>query len=96
MIGGKVEEQMGSFGFEQGHALVWTKTPVERHPLYAQREALAARIGATRADWMMRTRQFNLFPNLQLAVQRGPADARDPPAQREPDRDDELLHRAGG
>ena len=65
--GGKVEEQMGSFGFEQGHALVWTKTPVERHPLYAQREALAARIGATRADWMMRTRQFNLFPNLQVA-----------------------------
>ncbi len=65
--GRQVEEQMGSFGFDQGHALVWTKTPIERHPLYPGREALAQRVGAVRADWMMRTRQFNLFPNLQLA-----------------------------
>ena len=65
--GRQVEERMGSFGFEQGHALVWTQTPVQRHPLYAGREALARRVGAVRADWMMRTRQFNLFPNLQLA-----------------------------
>ncbi|HPU50831.1 MAG TPA: SRPBCC family protein [Burkholderiaceae bacterium] len=65
--GRQVEEAMGSFGFAQGHALVWTRTPVERHPLYAGREALAQRVGAVHADWMMRTRQFNLFPNLQLA-----------------------------
>ncbi|MBP8306589.1 MAG: Rieske 2Fe-2S domain-containing protein [Burkholderiaceae bacterium] len=65
--GRQVEETMGSFGFSQGHALVWTRTPVQRHPLYAVREPLARRVGAVRADWMMRTRQFNLFPNLQLA-----------------------------
>lgn len=65
--GGRVEEEMGAFGFPQGHALVWTRTPVERHPLYADRERLVGRVGAVRADWMMRTRQFNLFPNLQLA-----------------------------
>jgi phenylpropionate dioxygenase-like ring-hydroxylating dioxygenase large terminal subunit len=65
--GRQVEEEMGSFGFPQGHALVWTRTPAERHPLYPVREALAERVGALRADWMMRTRQFNVFPNLQLA-----------------------------
>lgn len=62
-----VEDLMGSFGFEQGHALVWTTSPVERHPLYSGLAGLRARVGALRADWMLRTRQFNLFPNLQLA-----------------------------
>ena len=65
--GRQVEEEMGSFGFPQGHALVWTRTPAERHPLYPERAALAARVGELRCDWMMRTRQFNVFPNLQLA-----------------------------
>ncbi|MBL8385761.1 MAG: Rieske 2Fe-2S domain-containing protein [Burkholderiales bacterium] len=65
--GRQVEEEMGSFGFAQGHTLVWTATPAARHPLYADRAALAARVGEVRARWMMRTRQFNLFPNLQLA-----------------------------
>ena len=66
--GGKqLEEEMGSFGFDQGHCLVWTTTPVERHPLYPHRAELAARVGDVRTKWMMRTRQFNVFPNLQLA-----------------------------
>jgi benzoate/toluate 1,2-dioxygenase subunit alpha len=64
---GNDKELMGSFGFRNGHAMVWTTSPVENHPLYAQRDALVARVGATRADWMMRTRQLNVFPNLQLA-----------------------------
>lgn len=65
--GRQVEEEMGAFGFSQGHALVWTRTPAERHPLYQGRAGLAARVGPVRCDWMLRTRQFNLFPNLQLA-----------------------------
>ena len=65
--GRQVEDLMGSFGFEAGHALVWTTSPIERHPLYPQRAELRARVGAQTTDWMMRTRQFNLFPNLQLA-----------------------------
>lgn len=60
-------ERMGAFGFPGGHAMVWTTSPVRHHPLYAQRQALAARVGAERAGWMMRTRQLNVFPNLQLA-----------------------------
>lgn len=63
----KDAEMMGSFGLRNGHAMVWTTSPVENHPLYPQREALVGRVGATRADWMMRTRQLNIFPNLQLA-----------------------------
>ncbi len=65
--GRALEQAMGSFGFEQGHALVWTTSPIERHPLYDQLHALRERVGPVHADWMLRTRQFNLFPNLQLA-----------------------------
>jgi phenylpropionate dioxygenase-like ring-hydroxylating dioxygenase large terminal subunit len=64
--GGRMDAGMGAFGFANGHALVWSTSPIERHPLYPQREALAARVGALRTEWMMRTRQFNVFPNLQL------------------------------
>jgi phenylpropionate dioxygenase-like ring-hydroxylating dioxygenase large terminal subunit len=60
-------ERMGAFGLPGGHAMVWTTSPVRNHPLYPQRETLAARVGATRTGWMMRTRQLNVFPNLQLA-----------------------------
>lgn len=65
--GRQVEDLMGSFGFEQGHALVWTTSPVERHPLFPRLAELRQRVGELKADWMLRTRQFNLFPNLQLA-----------------------------
>lgn len=63
----KHEELMGSFGFPNGHAMVWTTSPVENHPLYPQLPALRERVGATKADWMLRTRQLNIFPNLQIA-----------------------------
>jgi len=65
--GNKKREMMGSFGFPNGHAMVWTTSPVENHPLYAQLTDLQARVGVTRADWMLRTRQLNIFPNLQIA-----------------------------
>lgn len=63
----KQEEMMGSFGFPNGHALVWTTTPRENHPLYPQFAQLQQRVGPARADWMLRTRQLNIFPNLQIA-----------------------------
>ena len=47
--------------------MVWTTTPVENHPLFDQREQLQQRVGALRTQWMMRTRQLNVFPNLQIA-----------------------------
>ncbi|MBC5784648.1 Rieske 2Fe-2S domain-containing protein [Ramlibacter sp. USB13] len=63
----KQEETMGSFGFPNGHALVWTTTPQQNHPLFPQLPQLRSRVGDTRADWMLRTRQLNIFPNLQIA-----------------------------
>jgi benzoate/toluate 1,2-dioxygenase subunit alpha len=63
----KQQETMGSFGLRNGHSLVWTTSPEENHPLYPQLAALKARLGDTRAGWMLRTRQLNVFPNLQLA-----------------------------
>ncbi|MEJ7930079.1 aromatic ring-hydroxylating dioxygenase subunit alpha [Ramlibacter sp. AN1015] len=65
--GKKQQEMMGSFGFANGHALVWTTTPQENHPLYPLLPALRERFGERRADWMLRTRQLNIFPNLQIA-----------------------------
>ncbi len=35
--------------------------------MYARLPELRARVGDTRAEWMLRTRQCNIFPNLQLA-----------------------------
>lgn len=63
----KTEEMMGSFGLPNGHALVWSTTPEQNHPLYPRLDELTARMGAVRARWMLRTRQLNIFPNLQLA-----------------------------
>ena len=58
---------MGSFGLHNGHSLVWTTSPEENHPLYPKLPELKARLGERRAGWMLRTRQLNIFPNLQLA-----------------------------
>ena len=65
--GRQVDDAMGSFGFAQGHAMVWTTSPVERHPLFPRLRELQARVGPVRADWMLRTRQLDVFPNLQIA-----------------------------
>jgi benzoate/toluate 1,2-dioxygenase alpha subunit len=65
--GTRLEDTMGSFGFEHGHALVWTNSPPERHPLYPQLGELEHRLGRLRAEWLLRTRQLDIFPNLQLA-----------------------------
>jgi phenylpropionate dioxygenase-like ring-hydroxylating dioxygenase large terminal subunit len=64
--GGELESGMGAFGFAQGHALAWTHSPVRNHPLYPRLESLAQRVGRVRAQWMMRTRQLNIFPNMQI------------------------------
>jgi benzoate/toluate 1,2-dioxygenase subunit alpha len=61
-----LEDWMGAWGFTSGHATVWTTSPPERHPLFAQWDSLRQRVGEERAKWMLRTRQLNVFPNLQI------------------------------
>ncbi len=64
--GVQLDERMGAFTFEHGHVLVWTTSPPGRHPLYPELGALERRVGPVRASWMLRTRQLDVFPNLQI------------------------------
>jgi benzoate/toluate 1,2-dioxygenase alpha subunit len=61
----------GFYSFKNGHLLVWSNwaNPEDR-PNWERREALAARYGQMRADWMVR-RSINLclYPNLYLMDQ---------------------------
>lgn len=60
--------QAGSFGFDNGHALVWGATPINpAHPLFEQRDNLEKRVGPARAAWMFNARNLTIFPNVQLA-----------------------------
>jgi len=57
----------GSFGWKQGHAMFFSENPApEFRPLWPEREKLAERFGAAKADWMIRYgRNLTVFPNLQ-------------------------------
>jgi len=61
----------GVYAFENGHILLWTDLlNPEVRPVHAHREALAARVGAERADAIVRqTRNLGLYPNVYLMDQ---------------------------
>ncbi len=60
----------GSFNFRHGHAVNWsiknTDNASGRKPLRLEVDAVRARVGATRAKWMLRQRNLTIFPNLQI------------------------------
>ena len=57
----------GAFDLGSGHSAMWGPTPTpEARPLHQSLEALQARVGETRAKWMLYTRNVNIWPNLQL------------------------------
>lgn len=61
----------GSYDLNNGHALLWGDFPVyQNRPLWQSREEVIARVGETKAHWMLR-RQRNLlvFPNVQIMEQ---------------------------
>lgn len=63
-----VEVSTGSFRFPHGHLAIWARSPMsESHPLFDRREELIARVGPVRSKWMFYTRNFTIFPNLQIA-----------------------------
>ncbi len=61
----------GVYAFDHGHILLWTKLlNPEVRPIYAHREALAARVGAERAEFIVgQTRNLCLYPNVYLMDQ---------------------------
>ena len=63
-----VGAEAGALQFAHGHGAVWiTNMTPEQKPLYDDIEALVARVGAHRAQWMLNFRNLVLFPNVQLA-----------------------------
>jgi len=69
--GGWAKQGGGFYSFEHGHMLLWTNwaNPEDR-PNWERREALAARFGQARADWMVgRSRNLCLYPNVYLMDQ---------------------------
>ena len=61
----------GVYAFEHGHILLWTRLlNPEVRPIYARREALAARVGEERAKLIVdQTRNLCLYPNVYLMDQ---------------------------
>lgn len=61
----------GVYAFEHGHILLWTRLlNPEVRPIYAHREALAARVGEERARLIVdQTRNLCLYPNVYLMDQ---------------------------
>ncbi len=69
--GGWAKKGGGSYSFENGHLLLWTRwdNPEDR-PLYPVREQLAERVGANQAEWMINnSRNLCLYPNVYLMDQ---------------------------
>ncbi len=60
--------ERGSFTFPHGHAVVWGENPTpEIRPLYAQVDALKARVGEETTRWMLGSNNLTVYPNMQLA-----------------------------
>nr|BAB78521.1 2,4-D oxygenase large subunit of oxygenase component [Bradyrhizobium sp. HW13] len=64
-------EAQGSFNFHRGHAVNWSilSQSIFSRPLCLEQDALdavRARVGATRAKWMLRQRNLTIYPNLQI------------------------------
>ncbi|TAH46836.1 MAG: benzoate 1,2-dioxygenase large subunit [Betaproteobacteria bacterium] len=69
--GGWAKKGGGSYSFENGHILLWTRwdNPEDR-PLYPVREQLAERVGENTAEWMINnSRNLCLYPNVYLMDQ---------------------------
>ncbi len=69
--GGWSKKGGGSYSFENGHILLWTRwdNPEDR-PLMEQRDRLVAEFGEAKADWMIsNSRNLCLYPNVYLMDQ---------------------------
>jgi len=66
-------EAQGTFSFPRGHAVTWSVGVAgqgpERRPLprdVKRFDEIRGRVGATRTKWLLRQRNLNIFPNLQI------------------------------
>ncbi len=64
----RISKQGGMFTFAHGHGGIWLDNPApEDRPIWSKIEALRARVGNDRADWMLKLRNLTLFPSVQIA-----------------------------
>lgn len=69
--GGWAKKGGGSYSFENGHLLLWTRwdNPEDR-PLHRIRDELVAKFGEAKANWMVaNSRNLCLYPNVYLMDQ---------------------------
>lgn len=58
----------GSYTFDNGHVLNWRRAGApDALPLFEMADELAGRVGEARRDWMFRSRNLTIFPNVQFA-----------------------------
>lgn len=64
----RAKTRAGTFTLSHGHAVYWTDQPEpEKRPIYPILDALKRRVGTERAEWMLKNRNVQIFPNLQIA-----------------------------
>ncbi len=57
----------GMYSFANGHSCTWADQPERaKRPIWPQIADIRARVGDVRAEWMLRLRQLNVFPNMQI------------------------------
>ena len=58
----------GMFIFPHGHALLWVDQPEpHKRPIYPRIGEIRKRVGDLRADWMLKLRNTQFFPNMQIS-----------------------------
>ena len=64
----RARREAGVFCFPYGHSVFWTDQPeAEKRPIYPTIDEVRSRVGEVRAEWMLRARNIQIFPNLQIA-----------------------------
>lgn len=57
----------GMYSFPNGHACTWGDQPEpHKRAIWPVIDQIRARVGDARAQWMLRTRQLGVFPNMQI------------------------------
>ena len=60
--------QGGTACLPRGHAIIYATNPSEEERgLYRHKDELVARVGETKAKWMLATRNLTIYPNVQFA-----------------------------
>ncbi len=64
----RAAKEGGSFGFPHGHSVYWLDQPEpEKRPIFPAIPEIRARLGDRHAEWMLKARNTEIFPNMQIA-----------------------------